>query len=411
MNKKKSIAFFLSMAACLSLGLGSIHAKAYTDEEKAYVKSMLQAYGYSPDMAGANQAYQDYLSGKYNDICEQYGLPKQNVGSGDSGSSDSQGSGAGTVSGDGSTSSGAAQDDGRIHFDQARSEEGLYSVTLKEIWVEDAVQPPVITAGSSRIDSQETDMQYADLVFEVTNEGSEDMDVSELLTLTLNDHTTDYEESLIRKEFAHGADLTEDTMLAAGETGSFHYITLVPKTSESFIGKAELNGNTYEIRFDTTTHPGNRETLEEGQTLERADFAAVTMGSWVLDPADNKEDTVSGETEENSGVETEQDTASELENTDKTVDNSSENLMGGAKKLHLTAKVNNLSEKESSSDAYLGLLILTDGNLYRGQVSTPENMVSGEEKEVNLEAVLPGDVTEEAIQVLVFFDGTWYQCK
>ena len=411
MNKKKSIAFFLSMAACLSLGLGSIHAKAYTDEEKAYVKSMLQAYGYSPDMAGANQAYQDYLSGKYNDICEQYGLPKQNVGSGDSGSSDSQGSGAGTVSSDGSTSSGAAQDDGRIHFDQARSEEGLYSVTLKEIWVEDAVQPPVITAGSSRIDSQETDMQYADLVFEVTNEGSEDMDVSELLTLTLNDHTTDYEESLIRKEFAHGADLTEDTMLAAGETGSFHYITLVPKTSESFIGKAELNGNTYEIRFDTTTHPGNRETLEEGQTLERADFAAVTMGSWVLDPAEDREDTVSGETEENSGVETEQDTASEVENTDKTVDNSSENLMGGAKKLHLTAKVNNLSEKESSRDAYLGLLILADGNLYRGQVSTPESMASGEEKEVNLEAVLPGDVTEEAIQVLVYFDGSWYHCK
>lgn len=411
MNKKKSIAFFLSMAACLSLGLGSIHAKAYTDEEKAYVKSMLQAYGYSPDMAGANQAYQDYLSGKYNDICEQYGLPKQNVGSGDSGSSDSQGSGAGTVSGDGSTSSGAAQDDGRIHFDQARSEEGLYSVTLKEIWVEDAVQPPVITAGSSRIDSQETDMQYADLVFEVTNEGSEDMDVSELLTLTLNDHTTDYEESLIRKESAHGADLTEDTMLAAGETGSFHYITLVPKTSESFIGKAELNGNTYEIRFDTTTHPGNREILEVGQTLERADFAAVTMGSWVLDPAENREDTVSGETEENAGAETEQDTASEVENTDKTVDNSSENLMGGAKKLHLTAKVKNLSEKESSSDAYLGLLILADGNLYRGQVSTPENMASGEEKEVDLEAVLPGDVTEEAIQVLVFFDGTWYQCK
>ena len=90
MNKKKSITFFLSMAACLSLGMGSIQSKAYTDEEKAYVKSMLQAYGYSPDMAGANQAYQDYLSGKYNDICEQYGLPKQNVGSGDSGSSDSQ---------------------------------------------------------------------------------------------------------------------------------------------------------------------------------------------------------------------------------------------------------------------------------------------------------------------------------
>ena len=135
------------------------------------------------------------------------------------------------------------------------------------------------------------------------------------------------------------------------------------------------------------------------------------MGSWVLDPAENREDTVSGETEENVGAETEQDTASEVENTDKTVDNSSENLMGGAKKLHLTAKVKNLSEKESSSDAYLGLLILADGNLYRGQINTSENMASGEEKEVDLEAVLPGDVTEEAIQVLVSFDGTWYQCK
>ena len=29
--------------------------------------------------------------------------------------------------------------------------------------------------------------------------------------------------------------------------------------------------------------------LEEGQTLECADFAAVTMGSWVLDPAENRE--------------------------------------------------------------------------------------------------------------------------
>lgn len=38
-------------------------------------------------------------------------------------------------------------------------------------------------------------------------------------------------------------------------------------------------------------------------------------------------------------------------------------------------------------------------------------MASGEEKEVDLEAVLPGDATEEAIQVLVSFDGTWYQCK
>ena len=396
MNRKKSITFFLTLAACLSLGLGSIQSKAYTDEEKAYIKSMLQAYGYSPDMAGANQAYQDYLSGKYNDICEQYGLPKQNVGAGTSGSSDGQGSGDTAASSNASQSSGTAQDDGRIHFNQARSEEGVYSVTLKEIWVEDAVQAPVITAESNRIDSQETDMQYADLVFEVTNEGTEDMDVSELLTLTLNDHTADYEESLIRKESDHGADLIEDTVLAAGETGNFHYMILVPKTSESFIGKATLNGISYEIRFDTTTHPGNREKLEAGQALETADFAAVTIGSWAL------------ETSETDSEEVEQETTAEVENTGAAVDNSSENLVGGVKKLHLTANVKNLSEEEKASDAYLGILVLADGNSYRGQVTASETLASGEEKEVALEVLLPGDVTEENAEILVYFDGTWY---
>ena len=418
MNRKKSFPFFLAMTACLSLGLGGIQSKAYTEEEKAYIKSMLQAYGYSPDMAGANQAYQDYLSGKYNDICEQYGLPKQNVGADTSGSSDGQGSGETAASGDGSQSSGTAEDDGRIHFNQARSEEGVYSVTLKEIWVEDAVQAPVVTAESSRIDSQETDMQYADLVFEVTNEGAEDMNVSELLRLTLNDHTTDYTESLIRKESAHGTDLTEETTLAAGETGIFHYITLVPKTSESFIGKATLNGTFYEIRFDTRTNPGSRERLEAGQTLESADFAAVTISSWVLgasgtDSAENEteaqEAAAEGEKKGTmeAGIE-ETENAARVENNGMTVDNSSENLVGGAKKLRLNANVKNLSEEEKSSDGYLGLLILADGNIYRGQVTGGGSLASGEEREVTLEAVLPGDVTEENAEILVYFDGTWY---
>ena len=64
-------------------------------------------------------------------------------------------------------------------FDQARSEEGLYSVTTKEIWVEGCRQPPcIITCREQPYRFQETDVQYADLIFEVTNEGFEDMDVS-----------------------------------------------------------------------------------------------------------------------------------------------------------------------------------------------------------------------------------------
>ena len=38
---------------------------AYTDEEKEAAKQWLIQYGYSPDRGGANQAYQDYLNGKF----------------------------------------------------------------------------------------------------------------------------------------------------------------------------------------------------------------------------------------------------------------------------------------------------------------------------------------------------------
>ena len=52
----------------LMIGL-SIHTTsyAYTEEEKAQAKAWLSAHGYSPDAAGASQAYQDYLDGKFDE--------------------------------------------------------------------------------------------------------------------------------------------------------------------------------------------------------------------------------------------------------------------------------------------------------------------------------------------------------
>jgi len=40
---------------------------AYTEEQKEQAKAWLSAHGYSPDMGGANQAYQDYLNGKFDE--------------------------------------------------------------------------------------------------------------------------------------------------------------------------------------------------------------------------------------------------------------------------------------------------------------------------------------------------------
>lgn len=45
----------------------SFTSHAYTEEQKQQAKAWLSAHGYSPDMGGANQAYQDYLNGKFDE--------------------------------------------------------------------------------------------------------------------------------------------------------------------------------------------------------------------------------------------------------------------------------------------------------------------------------------------------------
>lgn len=58
------IIFFTMITLCYGASL-TVHA--YTEEEKQQAKAWLSAHGYSPDMNGANQAYQDYLNGKFDD--------------------------------------------------------------------------------------------------------------------------------------------------------------------------------------------------------------------------------------------------------------------------------------------------------------------------------------------------------
>lgn len=57
------------------------HIKAeetYTEEEKAQAKAWLSAHGYPPTRAGAAQAYQDYLDGKFDDDSQVQAAAKAN---------------------------------------------------------------------------------------------------------------------------------------------------------------------------------------------------------------------------------------------------------------------------------------------------------------------------------------------
>lgn len=72
---KKFCKYTLLFVLCILIGAGlfctsgyKLTAYAYTEEEKAAAKAWLAANGYSPTMSGAEQAYQDYLNGKFGPV-------------------------------------------------------------------------------------------------------------------------------------------------------------------------------------------------------------------------------------------------------------------------------------------------------------------------------------------------------
>lgn len=58
--------WIITMVIIFSFSAGST-SYAYTEEEIQQAKAWLSAHGYSPDAGGANQAYQDYLDGKFDE--------------------------------------------------------------------------------------------------------------------------------------------------------------------------------------------------------------------------------------------------------------------------------------------------------------------------------------------------------
>jgi len=77
-SKIKKGLIILMMMLCVALvsQQAAVPAYAYTQEEIDAAKAWLSAHGYSPDMGGAQAAYNDYMNGKFGAIP---GLPEPNV--------------------------------------------------------------------------------------------------------------------------------------------------------------------------------------------------------------------------------------------------------------------------------------------------------------------------------------------
>ena len=93
---------FISASDVYAEGEGT-DTSGYTEEEKNAVKAWLSAHGYPPTRAGAEQAYQDFLNGKFDDdpqVRKYKGLDTETDTNGSGDSSDSSGNGDASGSGD-----------------------------------------------------------------------------------------------------------------------------------------------------------------------------------------------------------------------------------------------------------------------------------------------------------------------
>lgn len=86
MKKFIKVKFLMLLTICLLVaasvfcaGRNTLSARAYTDDEIAAAKAWLSANGYSPSRAGAAQAYQDYLNGKFGPIQGSETPPAENT--------------------------------------------------------------------------------------------------------------------------------------------------------------------------------------------------------------------------------------------------------------------------------------------------------------------------------------------
>ena len=112
--RKYIISLILVLISALVLPFvytSTVHAyedtDGYTQEEIDAIKAWLSAHGYPPTRAGAEQAYQDYLDGKFDDNPDVKAYKGETDDDSDSGDGSSDGSGDGSDSG-----SNASQEDG-----------------------------------------------------------------------------------------------------------------------------------------------------------------------------------------------------------------------------------------------------------------------------------------------------------
>ena len=105
---------FISASDVYAEGEGT-DTSGYTEEEKNAVKAWLSAHGYPPTRAGAEQAYQDFLNGKFDNdpqVRKYKGLDTETDTNGSGDSSNSSGNGDASDSGDSNEVGAASGKDG-----------------------------------------------------------------------------------------------------------------------------------------------------------------------------------------------------------------------------------------------------------------------------------------------------------
>lgn len=170
-----------------------------------------------------------------------------------------------------------------LELNQPVEIEDVANFELQYVFFSDILTAPNQNSVHAYFESDGSSMQFMDCIVKYKNLGTSAIDVRNAMYLTASADGSDYESYLTAMEKDYGSNLSNyDSIEPMGEA-TLHCAVNVPKDAQEFVANLHIDGKTYSIEVNKNKFQNPIETVEIGDTLEKDDFANITLKSidWV----------------------------------------------------------------------------------------------------------------------------------
>lgn len=170
-----------------------------------------------------------------------------------------------------------------LELNQSVEIENVANFELQYVFFSDLLTPPNQNSFYTYFESDGSSMQFMDCIIKYKNLGTSAIDIRDTMYLTANADGNDYESYLTVMEKDYGSNLSNyDSIEPMGEA-TLHCAVNVPKDAQEFVANLHIDGKTYSIDVNKNDFQNPIETVAIGDTLEKDDFANITLKSieWV----------------------------------------------------------------------------------------------------------------------------------